>query len=158
MVRCVPAQSCLTLCDLMDCSLPGSSVHGIFQARILGWVAISFSKWWDRLSKREKSEWVSSKTNSFGPWGLKIILFGLMIFPLGPLRWQSHLQDPLGLGSYLHSSAGQWSCPLKQKQRQPFSLGLWWEWQPWWSLDYLWDPSFWYSAQLSSNIFQSCRI
>ena len=30
------AQSCLTLCDLMDCSLPGSSVHGIFQARIVG--------------------------------------------------------------------------------------------------------------------------
>ena len=36
-------QSCLTLCDLMDCSLPGSSVHGIFQARILEWVAIAFS-------------------------------------------------------------------------------------------------------------------
>ena len=34
------AQSCLTLCDPMDCSLPGSSVHGIFQARILEWVAI----------------------------------------------------------------------------------------------------------------------
>ena len=31
-------------CDLMDCSLPGSSVHGIFQARILDWVAISFSR------------------------------------------------------------------------------------------------------------------
>ena len=34
-------QSCPTLCDLMDCSLPGSSVHGILQARILEWVAIS---------------------------------------------------------------------------------------------------------------------
>ena len=33
-----------TLCDPMDCSLPGSSVHGIFQARILEWVAIAFSK------------------------------------------------------------------------------------------------------------------
>ena len=38
------AQSCPTLCDPMDCSLPGSSVHGIFQARILEWVAISFSR------------------------------------------------------------------------------------------------------------------
>ena len=38
------AQSCLTLCDPMDCSLPGSSAHGIFQARILEWVAISFSR------------------------------------------------------------------------------------------------------------------
>ena len=36
-------QSCLTLCDPIDFSLPGSSVHGILQARILGWVAISFS-------------------------------------------------------------------------------------------------------------------
>ena len=38
------AQSCLTLCDPTDCSLAGSSVHEIFQARILGWVAISFSR------------------------------------------------------------------------------------------------------------------
>ena len=38
------AQSCLTLCDPRDCSLPGSSVHGIFQARVLEWVAISFSR------------------------------------------------------------------------------------------------------------------
>ena len=36
-------QSCPTLCDPMDCSLPGSPVPGIFQARILEWVAISFS-------------------------------------------------------------------------------------------------------------------
>ena len=35
---------CLTLCNPMDCSLPGSSVHGIFQARILEWVAISSSR------------------------------------------------------------------------------------------------------------------
>ena len=38
------AQSCPTLCDSMDCSLPGSSVPGIFQARILEWVAISYSQ------------------------------------------------------------------------------------------------------------------
>ena len=36
------AQSCLTVCHPMDCSLPGSSVCGIFQARLLEWVAISF--------------------------------------------------------------------------------------------------------------------
>ena len=36
------AQSCPTLCDPMDCSLPGSSVHGIFQARVLEWGAITF--------------------------------------------------------------------------------------------------------------------
>ena len=38
------AQSCPTLCNPMDCSPPGSPVHGIFQARILEWVAISFSR------------------------------------------------------------------------------------------------------------------
>ena len=36
-------QSCPTLSNPMDCSLPGSSVHGIFQARVLEWVAIAFS-------------------------------------------------------------------------------------------------------------------
>ena len=40
------AQSCPTLSDPMDCSLPGSSVHGIFQARVLEWGAIAFSKKW----------------------------------------------------------------------------------------------------------------
>ena len=40
---CSVAQSCLTLCDSMDYSLPGFSVHRIFQVRILVWVAIPFS-------------------------------------------------------------------------------------------------------------------
>ena len=39
------AQSGPTLSDPMDCSLPGSSVHGIFQARVLEWGAIAFSAW-----------------------------------------------------------------------------------------------------------------
>ena len=39
------AQSCLTLSDPMDCSQPGSSVHGNFQARVLEWVAIVFSEY-----------------------------------------------------------------------------------------------------------------
>ena len=41
---CLVAKSCLTLCDPRVCSLPGSSVHRILQARILGWVAISSSR------------------------------------------------------------------------------------------------------------------
>ena len=43
-VKVLVTQLCLTLCDPMDCSQPGSSVHGIFQARILEWVAISSSR------------------------------------------------------------------------------------------------------------------
>ena len=51
----VRAQSCLTLCDPMDCSPPGSSVHRIFQTRRLEWVAISYSRgsfrrWYRTLS------------------------------------------------------------------------------------------------------------
>ena len=43
MCGCSVSQSCLTLCNSVDCSLPGSSVHGILQARTLTWVAIPFS-------------------------------------------------------------------------------------------------------------------
>ena len=43
-VEVLVAQSCLTLCNPMDCSLPDSSVHGILQARILNWVTIPFSR------------------------------------------------------------------------------------------------------------------
>ena len=46
------AQSCLTLSDPMDCSLPGSSIHGIFQARVLEWGAIAFS-----MTKPSASQW-----------------------------------------------------------------------------------------------------
>ena len=41
---CSVTQSCLIICNLRDCSPPGSSVHGIFQARMLEWVAILFSR------------------------------------------------------------------------------------------------------------------
>ena len=43
-VKVKVTKSCPTLCDTMDCSLPGSSVHGLLQARILEWVAISFPR------------------------------------------------------------------------------------------------------------------
>jgi len=43
-LRVIAAQSFMTLCNPMGCSLPGSSVHGILQARLLEWVAISFSR------------------------------------------------------------------------------------------------------------------
>ena len=43
-VKVLVTQLCPTLCDHMDCSLPGSSVHGIIQARRLEWLAIPFSR------------------------------------------------------------------------------------------------------------------
>ena len=61
--KCVlVAQSCLTFCDPMNCSLPGSSVHGIFQARILEWVAISFSR---GSSQPRVQTWVSCIAGRF---------------------------------------------------------------------------------------------
>ena len=45
------AQSCPTLSDPMDCSLPGSSIHGIFEARVMEWVAIAFSSFIEGVVK-----------------------------------------------------------------------------------------------------------
>ena len=78
------AQSCPTLRDPMDCSPPGSSVHGIFQARVLEWGAIAFSK---------MAEWCPPKDRStvwpLGP--VDIALFGKGVFAdiiqLIPPRW-----------------------------------------------------------------------
>ena len=60
-------QSCLTLSDPMDCSLPGSSVHGIFQARVLEWGAIAFSVHTIRLLY----DLLSSKLPHESPWHTK---------------------------------------------------------------------------------------
>ena len=59
---CVVTQSCLTLGDPMDCSPPGSSVHGILQAKILQWVAISFSR---RSSPLRAQTWFSCTVGRF---------------------------------------------------------------------------------------------
>ena len=48
-------QLCLTLSDLMDCSLPGSSIHGIFQARVLEWGTIVFSHMCSQKKKKKKN-------------------------------------------------------------------------------------------------------
>ena len=57
------AQSCPTLCDPLDCSLPGSSIHGISQGRILGWFAVSFS----RRSSQPRDQ---AHTSCLGRWVL----------------------------------------------------------------------------------------
>ena len=57
-------QSCLTLCNPMDCSLPGSSVHRIFQARIMEWIAFSYS----RESSQPKNQTRVSCLSCIGRW------------------------------------------------------------------------------------------
>ena len=73
------AQSCLTLSDPMDCSLPGSSVHAIFQARALEWVVIAFSR---SLSSMAQSLFVILVvfTSSSLPFLVLGILFALQRF------------------------------------------------------------------------------
>ena len=87
MCTCVCAQSCLTLWGSMDCSPPGSSVHGILQARILEWVAISFSRDWTWVSHIEgrlfpawstrESLWTPSKLPLLLSFGCKREAVGL---------------------------------------------------------------------------------
>ena len=67
------AQSCPTPSDLMDCSLPGSSVHGIFQARVLEWVAIAFYM-------QVKQIWQNVKVVKFGWWVFGWLLLCFLIF------------------------------------------------------------------------------
>ena len=87
---CLVAQSCLTACDSMDCHPPGSSVHGIFQTRILEWVAISSS----RGSSRPRDGTHVSCVSCIGRWILyhKRHLWGPYSFvfsslPVGHCGW-----------------------------------------------------------------------
>ena len=64
----VHAQSCLTHYDCMDCSLPGSSIHWMSQARILEWVAISFSK--GIVPPQGSNLWLLSFSRKILYWGV----------------------------------------------------------------------------------------
>ena len=76
------AQSCPTLSDPMDCSLPGSSVHGIFQARVLEWGAIAFSTFYfskTSCCQNSKLQWYFEGTVLFDPHNRKRSAFLLYI-------------------------------------------------------------------------------
>ena len=62
------AQSFPTLCDPMDCSPPGSSIHGIFQARVLEWGAIAFSDLGANMSKGKNKDAHTGEGASFFKW------------------------------------------------------------------------------------------
>ena len=77
------AQSCPTLSDPMDCRLPGSSVHGIFQARVLEWGAIAFSG--------RASEFLPNKSDGWGADSLATASPGVSRFCLFSLGWSSSI-------------------------------------------------------------------
>ena len=91
------AQSCPTLSDPMDCSLPGSSVHGIFQARVLEWGAIAFSR---AVHYAFLCVWV--------PEGISVFLFFSLIYSLG-LNLLSLLINLVFLAQIRLSSHSSWS-------------------------------------------------
>ena len=131
------AQSCLTLCDPMDCSQPGSSVYGIFQARILEWVAISFSRVtsWPRDQTRV-SHIVGRR---FTVWATKSLIYKQMLgFPCGsvvknlpalqePLvmqAWSLGQGDPLEESMATHPSILAWRIPWMEESGGLQSMGL----------------------------------
>ena len=67
------AQSYLTLSDAMDCSLPGSSVRGIFCARVLEWGAITFYERYLLYYEKSKWEWVSVSVTILRTWNLLLL-------------------------------------------------------------------------------------
>ena len=92
------AQLCLTLSDPLDCSQPGSSIHGIFQARVLDWVAISFSMLLDYFSIL--SFWFVQVITHVRTFFLWRILFCYMfasdlVYPF-IYQWTFELLPPLG--------------------------------------------------------------
>ena len=62
------AQLCLTLSNPMDCSLPGSSIHGIFQARVLEWCVIAFSHLYDEVSIKTQKDTVWRTSTLVNMW------------------------------------------------------------------------------------------
>ena len=109
-------QSCPTLCNPMDCSLPGSSIHGIFRARILEWVVISssrrssqprdwslvsfivgrrFTMWesWRRDCKRNLGQTVN--VHLMMPFRLRLLGTGMVLLPSWPNRKRKFIQEEI---------------------------------------------------------------
>ena len=79
-------QSCPTLCDPIDCSLPGSSVHGILQARILEWVAISFPRGSSRPRDRTCTSYLEADPNHWTTREFPGVFYAKRLF-WGSLDW-----------------------------------------------------------------------
>ena len=99
-------QSCLTLCNLMDCSPPGSSVHGILQAKILEWVAIPFSTEFPDPGIKPRSPTLQADSLLSEPPGkltcslllLLILLSRFSCVQLLATPWTAAPQAPLSMG------------------------------------------------------------
>ena len=102
------AQLCLTLCDPIDYSLPGSSAHGIFQARILEWVAISFSRGSSPPGDRTQVSSIAGRR--FTIWATREVLTSWLPWPhykssSWQTRWYSSDLRTIGSDRYNHGEA-----------------------------------------------------
>ena len=91
------AQSCLTRSNPVDCSLPSSSVHGIFQAKVLEWVAISFSR--GSSPSRDQTRVSCIVDRRFNVWATREVPVGV---GGGRLRYRKNLGSRRGADSKLH--------------------------------------------------------
>ena len=144
------AQSCLTLCDPISHRPPGSSVHGILQARMLKWVAIPFSRGSSRPRDQTQFSLIAGKY--FTTWATREALYlsnYCQNSSLGRLPWPDHSlfyvlvaqlvknlpavqetwahslgwEDPLEKGMATHSSILAWRIPWREEPGRLQSMG-----------------------------------
>ena len=139
---CVLSHLCLTLCSPINYSLPGSSVHGIFQARILEWIAISYSRgssqlrnwtgvsciaggfftnWAIREALKKAEQW---RTDAFELWCWRRLLDSKEIKPTG----QSYRKPTANI----HRKDWCWSWISN-------TLATWWEEPTHWKRPWCWE-------------------
>ena len=93
-VHSLVTQSCPTLWDSMNCRLPGSSVHGIYQARVLGWIAISFSR--GSFHPRNRTRVSHIVGRRFTIWATREIITSIIIISISICLWCSYSFTGLG--------------------------------------------------------------
>ena len=107
-VKVLVAQSCLTLWDPANCSLPGSSVHGILQARILEWVAIPFSRGSSQPRDWTQVSYIAGRF--FTIWSPREAPLLCVHFPLLHVEWCMFLRIRLAKESrVILDSTGSWN-------------------------------------------------
>ena len=113
-------------CDLMDCSLPGSFIHGILQARLLEWVAISFSR----------GSFLTQESNA-GLLHCRQILYRLSYE--GRYRWKHMHRCEIHLGRWIKGLDGGWAMAGERGRRIENDALI--SWFPVWT-----EGAGWYSA------------
>ena len=115
---CLVAQLYLTICEPMDSSPPDSSVHGIFQARILEWEAIPFSRWSFQPSDLTHVSCIAGRF--FTRWAI-----GEAPLPLGrDFPSGSVVKNPPSNTGNVHSTLG-WEDPLEKRMATHSSILAW---------------------------------